>query len=422
MRRAVLAAVRLKGDREFEQKLAECERLCEACGILVTAVLVQNSRSPDPRTVFREGKLNELAAAVRETEADAVVFLQQLSAAVTGRLSEICGCEVLDRTALILDIFSRRAKSAQARMQVELARLEYEMPALIRMQEEEESHERGGAVTNRGSGEMRAAGLRRRHRTRIRDLRKRLDALAVKQDISGERRRKSGLRKAALVGYTNAGKSSLMNAFLRASGSSANRAEEKDMLFATLDTGIRRIEYGKYTFLLYDTVGFVSDLPHELVDAFHSTLSAACDADLLIEVTDASDPARALHSEITRDTLSRIGAGDIEILQVYNKIDLAERENFAGALCTDCRRDEGIKEVLDAVCARLYPEEVVMHCLLPYERMGMLKNAHSLNIRVLNSYEDGIMTEIRGEKVRALPFMKYRIGEEEYEDRMGKTE
>ena len=422
MRTAVLAAIRLRTIRSFENRMEECRRLCEACGIEIVSEIVQNSRTADPHTAFRSGKVEEISAAVKMLEADCVVVFNQLSVAASARLAEAFGVPVMDRTALILDIFSLRAGSAQAKMQVELARLEYAMPALIRNQDEEESHERGGGTVNRGAGEMRAAGLRRRYQRRINDLKKQLKTIEVQNAHAKKHRNKSGLRRAAIVGYTNAGKSSLMNALLQVTESTAGRVNEKDMLFATLDTSIRRIDYAGRAFYLYDTVGFVSDLPHELVEAFRSTLSAAADADLLIEVVDVSDPEWPVHTEVTEETLKQIGAGEIEILRVFNKADRYEGERDPDALYISCRTGEGIAELARTITERLYPEEIRMYCLVPYDRMAMIADNVSLDIRVIESFEDGMMTEVCGERVRALPFMKYRIEEEEYENRMGKNE
>ena len=419
MSRAVLAAVQLTNDTAFASRFEECRRLCEACGIEVAGEIVQKSRSLDAKTAFRQGKIEERANMTKALEADCVIFGSQLSIAASARLSAACGVPVKDRTALILDIFSLRARSAQAKMQVELARLEYAMPALIRDVDEAETHQRGGSAVNRGAGETRAAGLRRKYQNRITELKKRLASIEKRDHQASNHRNKSGLKRAALAGYTNAGKSSLLNSIMKHTGSQAGTAEEKDMLFATLDTSIRRIDYDSHAFFLYDTVGFVSDLPHGLVEAFRSTLSAVTDADLIIEVIDGSDPEWQTHVRVTEDTLNQIGAGDIEVLRVFNKIDLCDHSEFAQAMCVSCRTGEGIEELTEEIIARLYPEEITIHCLIPYERMAMIRNNLSLRISILESYEDGMMTEISGERVRALPFMKYQMEETDYEYRMG---
>ena len=421
MKRAVLAAVRLKGDRHFENRMNECRRLCEAAGYEIAAEAVQTSRHPDPDTMMRSGRIMELKECLSAVDADTVIFYNGLRPSEAGRIAEITGARVLDRTTLILDLFAARARSASALMQVELARLEYELPGVIRSQDEQQSHERGGGVTNRGGGEMRASGIRRKYRRRISDLKKKLKNLEMRNREAGQRRRKSGLKQVALVGYTNAGKSSLLNALMKKCGSTGSFAEEKDMLFATLDTSIRRIEWKDHAFLLYDTVGFVSDLPHTLVEAFRSTLSAVCDADLLIEVVDASDPEWEVHMDVTAATLKQINAGEIEVLHVFNKIDLADENRFRDYLCVSCKEQEGLEDLLDEVIRRLFPEETVMHCVLPYEKLGMLDDSHSLQISVLKPLEDGMMIEIRGEKVRTLPFADYQVREDEYEDRMGQA-
>ena len=218
------------------------------------------------------------------------------------RISAVAGCNVIDRTALILDIFSSRARSRQAKLQTEMARLQYDLPRLLNSDNDRE-RERGGGVTNRGSGEMRSAIVARKYQKRIQDLKKELKKIESQRQMDERRRSKTLLRRVALVGYTNAGKSSFMNCLIQNTEASGNEVFEKDMLFATLDTSVRKIVYDKKTFFLYDTVGFVSDLPHTLVEAFKSTLDAARDADLLVEIVDVSDDDYETKMEVTENTL-----------------------------------------------------------------------------------------------------------------------
>ncbi|MBP3867555.1 MAG: GTPase HflX, partial [Solobacterium sp.] len=241
MRRAVLAGICLKKEKErFAVHMEECVSLCEACGIEVCAQVTQQSNSMDPRTAFRAGKLEELAAAVATTESEAVIFAQELPIAVMNRIQEACGVNVIDRTALILDIFSHRAKSRQAKLQVELARLEYAMPSAA-VEEETEEHSRGGGFRNRGGGETRTAGIRRTYRKRITALKKELAEIEKDYQAAEHRRSKSELARVALIGYTNAGKSSLMNAILACNQKEERQVFVKDMLFATLDSSVRNV-------------------------------------------------------------------------------------------------------------------------------------------------------------------------------------
>ena len=251
---------------------------------------------------------NDLSIDLEKMDVDLVVFYNSLSVQMAERISAVVGCNVIDRTALILDIFSSRARSRQAKLQTEMARLQYDLPRLLNSDNDRE-RERGGGVTNRGSGEMRSAIVARKYQKRIQDLKQELKKIESQRQMDERRRSKTLLRRVALVGYTNAGKSSFMNCLIQNTEASGNAVFEKDMLFATLDTSVRKIVYDKKTFFLYDTVGFVSDLPHTLVEAFKSTLDAARDADLLVEIVDVSDDDYETKMEVTENTLREIGAG-----------------------------------------------------------------------------------------------------------------
>ena len=411
MQKTILAAVQLPHMRyDFEQLLQETEALCEACGRKVAAVITQVSRSMDPAAVFRKGKLEELCALVKETEADLIVFHNEISVQAAARISSETGCPVIDRTALILDIFSLRARTKQARLQTEIARLRYDLPSVSMDRQDSSGHERGGGVTNRGGGEMRSSLVRRRYEARIKQLEEELDKME-KRGISDERRRQRTMyARAAAVGYTNAGKSSLLNAVLAYTGGRGSRVEEKDMLFATLDTSVRTVEYRRKKFFLYDTVGFVSHLPHTLIEAFRATLVSARDADLLIHVIDASDPDRERKAEITRETLHAIKADEIPVLTVYNKIDRIKDGPLPDGLCISCIRGDGIGELLSAVTDLLYPNERSLLCRIPYACTSVIDARRSvLDIEVTGQDEEGILCRIAGPDAMIREFMPYRV-------------
>ena len=263
MKQVILAGVfsRLK---DAEPLLAETEALCHAAEMNVVCTVLQQLNRPDPATVFGSGRLQELCDTVKETEAEMVVFAHPVSLSAAEHVAEACGVEVIDRTALILHIFSRRARSRQDKLQVEAARLAYALPGVIRQNDEAETHARGGSFSNRGAGEMRSSLIRRRYQNRIRQLKNELKKIEAQQSSSENRRTRTRLKRVALAGYTNAGKSSLMNALL-ALGGNGREVTAQDRLFETLDTSVRRIRTGSGERLLYDTVGVVADLPPERV-------------------------------------------------------------------------------------------------------------------------------------------------------------
>ncbi|MBR2067432.1 MAG: GTPase HflX, partial [Solobacterium sp.] len=300
MKKVILAGMEKKNaNDDFVYAMKETQNLCEACGYDVVATISQKSYSADPKTAFRKGKVDELAALVKDTEAELVIFHNGLSIQTAQRLSSILGVNVIDRTALILDIFSKRARSKQAKLQTELARLQYDLPQLLMDNQDSSGHERGGSALNRGAGEMRSQVIERRYAKRMNELKKELSKIKEQHYRDERRRTKTLMKRVGLVGYTNAGKSSLMNLLLEDANAVDKEVYSEDMLFATLDTSVRNIRISSYRFLLYDTVGFVSNLPHTLIEAFQSTLDAARDADLLLHIIDISDKDYEAKIQIT---------------------------------------------------------------------------------------------------------------------------
>ena len=314
----------------------ELEGLAEAAGVTVIGQMVQARQRPEKATLIGRGKLEELAQLCETMEADTVIFNDELSGVQMRNLEETLNVRVIDRTILILDIFAGRATSREGKLQVELAQLQYRMPRLTGFGRS--LSRLGGGIGTRGPGEKKLETDRRHIAGRIDDIRAELRRLASTRALQREERIRSRIPVVALMGYTNAGKSTVMNALLshcskkQANGRDIIQSDEEnkkqvfeaDMLFATLDTSVRRIDApGHIPFLLSDTVGFVSDLPHSLVKAFRSTLDEVCCADLLLEVVDFSDPDYRKQIEVTAKTLSEIGAGHIPVVYLYNKTDLA---------------------------------------------------------------------------------------------------
>ena len=327
--KAVLAGLQTdEEDERFERSLLELEGLARACGIETVATLTQRLRHPVPATYLGSGKVVELKEACYIQRADLVVFDKSLSPVQMRNLSRQLDIEVIDRTDLILRIFSDRAQTKEARLQVEYARLDYLLPRLVGMRENlSRQGGTGGFMSARGAGETQLELDRRKILNRQAQLRKRLKEIEHSREIQRSSRLRTDLPRVGLVGYTNAGKSTLMNLFLHGT----KEVFVKDMLFATLETTVRRIErHDIKPFLLSDTVGFISNLPTALIDAFRSTLAEAAYADLLLEVVDSSDPDAAEQSLVTRGTLKEIGAGHIPRIRVMNKADLSADGHIAG--------------------------------------------------------------------------------------------
>ncbi|MGM9940695.1 MAG: GTPase HflX [Bulleidia sp.] len=410
MKRVILAGICLKDQRRgFEGKMEECRQLCIACGYEVVSTLVQNSQSMDRNTAFRKGKLEELAQLVGETGARLVVFMNPLGVQAAASIAETVGVNVIDRTSLILDIFAKNARTRQARLQTEMARLEYALPQMVH-QDDGASRGRGGGVVNRGAGEMRSALIARKYRARIAELKKELAGIEKRRSQDERRRSRTLLKRAALIGYTNAGKSSFLNLVLNRYDQAGSEVESRDALFATLDTSVRSVIYRQYGFLLYDTVGFVSDLPSSLLDAFYSTLAAARDADVLIHVIDASDPAMDEKIAATHQALSRIGADEIPLIRVYNKIDLCEQDQKPEGLQLSCISGEGIDDVMDHVVEMLYPEEETCRIFLPYDKMFMFDRYRKVcMMKVEEETETGVIMKVSGPSSFTQAFSMYRI-------------
>ena len=354
------------GEYDVEASLAELEELAHTAGAQVLGALVQKRESPDKATCLGSGRLEELTQLCRNVEADLVIFDLELTATQHRNLESELPCRVVDRTALILDIFAARARSAEGRLQVELAQLQYLLP---RLAGQGVSLSRlGGGIGTRGPGETKLESDRRHIRRRIRSLRLQLDSVEQQRERRRERRKMDGIQTVAIVGYTNAGKSTLLNALTQAG------VLAEDKLFATLDPTARalRLPDGRQV-LLIDTVGFVRRLPHHLVEAFRSTLEEAVEADVILNVCDASSPEAEEHLQVTRELLQELGCGDVPILTVFNKCDLSPEPVRAEgpSVCISAKTGQGLPRLLEEVAAALPPDRKKVTLLLPF-RQGAL--------------------------------------------------
>jgi GTP-binding protein HflX len=319
--RTVLVGVDLGAGHSFDPSLDELAQLAESAGDEPVARLVARRKAPDAALFVGSGKADEIKALVAEHGANGVLFDQALSPAQQRNLERHLGVQVADRTALILEIFARRAKSHEGKLQVELARLQYLSTRLVRRWSHLE-RQRGGVGHRGGPGEAQIELDRRMIGERIKSVKARLVKVKKQHDTQRKARTKSGALRVSLVGYTNAGKSTLFNALVKA------RAYAADQLFATLDTTTRALYLDgiQQSVALSDTVGFIRDLPHKLVEAFRATLQEATDADLLLHVVDASSPQLDAQREEVERVLAEIGAQDVPQIVVYNKLDALQAQ------------------------------------------------------------------------------------------------
>ena len=371
------------------ETLDELEALLVTAGGSCTAKVLQNRHTPDPHSFIGEGKAQELCELLQTTEANMVIFDNDLSPSQIRALEEITGVTVLDRSALILDIFAQRAKTAEGRLQV--AQYQYLLPKLSRMGKS--MSRLGGGIGTRGPGETKLETDRRHIRERINRLQQELAEVRKVRSVQRERRIKNSVPVVALVGYTNAGKSTLLNQLTDA-GIPAN-----DRLFDTLDTTTRRLKISDHLeILLSDTVGFIAKLPHHLVEAFKATLEELEYADLLIHVIDASDPQRESHIAVVDKLIAKLARPDVPVIRCYNKADLLE-DITACPIGDDCvttcaRNGIGMKTLLMRVESVLTGKLFHVTMLLPYAEAGALELLHK-QAQVLNTdyTAEGILIE-----------------------------
>ncbi|MDQ4024437.1 MAG: GTPase HflX [Actinomycetota bacterium] len=367
-----------------EPDLGELRELLRTAGVAVAGELVQRRESPDPDRYFGRGKLAELKRAIAETGANLVACDDELVPRQERNLEEVLGVPVIDRTAIILDIFADHASSAEGKLQVELAQLEYNLARMRGLWTHLERLGAGridGGIGTRGPGETQIETDRRLARDRIAALKRRLRQTKGTRSTMRRERERAGLPTVALAGYTNAGKSTLLNALTGAD------VGVRERLFHTLDPTTRSFEIAGRTYLLTDTVGFIRKLPHQLVEAFSATLEEALGADLIVHVADASVPEADLHEMLAAvdDVLEEIGAADRARVLALNKIDLLDAERrrelsfrFPSAVQISGATGEGLDRLDDAIEARFLATLRPMELLLPYDEGGSLSELHDL--------------------------------------------
>ena len=363
------------GDSDMDSSMDELEALAEADGVQVLGRIIQRAERPNPATCIGRGKVEELRELCRVMEADTVIFNDELSGMQLRNLEEALDVRVIDRTMLILDIFADRAISREGKLQVELAQLQYRLPRLTGFGRS--LSRLGGGIGTRGPGEKKLETDRRHISARIDDIRRQLKRIAATREVQRSERKRSGLPTVALMGYTNAGKSAIMNHILRATEREEKTVESRDMLFATLDPAHRRVlSPGGREFLLIDTVGFVSRLPHGLVRAFRSTLEEVADADLLIHVVDSARGDREFQIEVAEKVMDEICGTSVPRLMVYNKIDLVDELpldlSTNDAVCVSAKTGENMEALLGKIDDRLGEDMVSVAFAIPYDRGQIL--------------------------------------------------
>ena len=375
LERAIVVGVNLKKDEHFEYGLEELHNLAEALNVEVVGEVTQNLDRVNSAHYVGKGKIDEIKAFYDEADANLVIFNDELSPSQIRNLEEALECKVIDRTMLILDIFARRAKSKEAQMQVELAQLQYMLPRLIGLRASlgRQGGGTGGGFKNRGAGETKLELDRRKIEDQIAKLRRDLEHVKEQRVTQRKQRKKNEVPVVSIVGYTNAGKSTVMNRLLAKTGQLDDKQVfEKDMLFATLETSVRQIRLpDQKEFLLTDTVGFVSKLPTHLVKAFRSTLEEAREADLLLHVVDVSNEEYRYMMHVTNETLHAVGVEDVPTLELYNKSDLAEL-NYprvsGNSLWISAKEGKGLDELLETIRTHIVADYKMCRMLIPYER------------------------------------------------------
>lgn len=373
MENAVIVSVKLKSDREKDTSVEELIRLCNTAGGNVEEIFLVKAQAFNPATFMGQGKAEEISLYVQEHDIDCVVFNEEITPAQQNNLEEIIPCKIIDRTRLILDIFALRARTKEGELQVELAQLNYMLPRLtgkgINMMQQK------GGIGMRGPGERKLEYDKRRVRQKIAKLEQQIETVKKERAVRRAKRGQIPLPQIAIAGYTNAGKSTLLNALTKTQSTYAD-----DKLFATLDPTTRRVRLTSgITVLFTDTVGFIQKLPHSLVSAFRATLEETKFADIILHVADCADNDMETHSAIVHSVINSLEAGDVPIIEVFNKIDslpplklAALKRRFAGAVFISARTGTGLESLLTKIEDTLSAKWRLHKIHLPNEKIKLL--------------------------------------------------
>ena len=400
--RAIIVAADT-GKWDVEHSIGELRALCETDGVEVVAEVAQTIDKLNPATYIGSGKTQEVKDLVEQLDADLVIFDDDLSGVQTRNLEDVFKVPVIDRTVLILDIFAQNAVTAEGKLQVELAQLRYRLPRLLGLGSG--LSQQGGGIGTRGPGETKLESDRRHIRSRIRSLSEKLEEVEKRRDLTRKARQKNGIPIVALVGYTNVGKSSLMNAL------TGSDILAEDKLFATLDPTARRLPVANMqNVILIDTVGFVSRLPHHLVEAFKSTLAEAQYADLILLVSDASSEHWNEEITVTKSVLDELGCGDKPMIQVFNKCDLVDIKPGVPGICVSAKTGEGLEELLDEISKKL--SERIVHAILlfPFSDVGKVALLRDRGNIISEQWkEDGLLVQAKVDRNIWPRYEKYKV-------------
>ncbi|MCI1946442.1 GTPase HflX [Clostridium luticellarii] len=414
-KKAVIAGVNLNNDRDFANLMEELFNLAEACDIEVVGEIIQKLNKVNSSHYLGKGKIEEMCKLIEEKDADMVIFDDELSPSQIRNLEKRLNCTIIDRTSLILDIFAQRARTREAQLQVEIAKLQYMLPRLTGFGESMDRQGGGSSLKNRGAGETKLELDRRKIEDRISGLNRELEVLVSQRQNQRKRRKRGDMPVIALVGYTNAGKSTVMNAMMDLFNPSIDKQVfEKDMLFATLQTSVRRIDLpDNKSFLLTDTVGFISKLPHYLIKAFRSTLEEVSEADVLIHVVDYSNANYEKQMDVTRDTLKELGADNIPVIYCYNKIDLVEDkipEDKEDCVYISAREKSGMDKLVETIRRKIFEDYVCCKLLIPYSRGDIVSYFNDNSVVKSSSYENnGILLSLECKKSDYEKYKKYLV-------------
>ncbi len=400
MEKVIVVGVRLEDDVNFDDSIEELKNLCQACNYDVVGEIFQNLKKIVTSTFVGEGKVEEIKNLAKELEVQKLIFNDDLTPSQIRNLQKATKCQILDRSGLIIEIFSSRAKTKEAKIQVEIATLNYLLPKLVSSDANLSQQTGGAGSKNKGLGEKQIDLDKRKIRNSVAVLKKELEKVVTERNNRRAKRNKSEIPSIAIVGYTNAGKSTLLNYFVNRYGFKQDKnVFEKDMLFATLDTSIRKIIFDdNKKVLMSDTVGFVSKLPHDLINAFRSTLEEAKEADLLLNVVDLSNKNYQMQIDVTNDTLKHIGVEDVPIINVFNKIDKisgVETKNDKVNVYISAHNGEGIADLVSLIKEYLFKNNKRYSLLIPYTSSKVFSYLkEEANVISFEEKDNGILVEI----------------------------
>ncbi len=408
-----------RGNEQFEYQMIELANLASANHMEVSEVVTQKLDRPNSATYFGKGKIEELAEVLKVADVKMIVANDELSPSQIRNIEQGTGATVMDRTALILDIFASRAKTRLAKLQVQIAQLQYQLPRLrtsMNIRLDQQTGGGGGSFTSRGAGETKLETNRRLIEHQISVLRKELAEIEADDETRRAQRTKQNIKNVALIGYTNAGKSTIMNGLVKRFGENQDKLVfQADMLFATLETSVRKLNLpDKQSFLLSDTVGFVSQLPHNLVAAFRATLAEAAQADLLVQVVDYADPHYQEMMETTQTTLSEIGVGGIPMITIYNKADLREStvypERTGDILTLSAQDDASLDLLIATIREHIFADHIQTTLLIPFDQGQLVSDLNeNATVHELTYTENGTEMSVTLTPAQAGRYEQYRL-------------